>query len=505
MPDDPDAPEAAQSTGRGPDADEPLPDEPAAARLAKLRALEARGERAFSLGFDRTDTAAEIVERHGGLPPGTETGEKVRVAGRIMTVRRQGKVAFADLQDWTGRLQLFAQANLLGDRLDAFEELDIGDWVGAWGEVVTTRRGQLSVRIEGFELLTKSLRPWPEKWHGLKDVELRYRQRYVDLATNARAREIFAARSRIVAETRAWLTARRFVEVETPMLHPIPGGALAKPFVTHHEVLDTDLYLRIAPELYLKRLLVGGLERIFEINRVFRNEGVSVKYNPEFTMLELYQAFGDYIDMADLLEALIRHLAESVVGTTRVPWQGDEIDFGRPFRRARLVDLVREAGADVDADPHGECERLGVACDPSWSRGKALLEIYEKRVEHTLVQPTFVMDFPRDVSPLARAHRSEPGFTEHLELVVAGMELAPAYSELTDPMDQRARFEAQATLRQGGDEEAHAVDEDFLRALEYGMPPAGGLGLGVDRLAMLLTDSPSIREVIFFPALRPER
>jgi lysyl-tRNA synthetase, class II len=289
------------------------------------------------------------------------------------------------------------------------------------------------------------------------------------------------------------------------MLHPVAGGALAKPFVTHHEVLDMDLYLRIAPELYLKRLLVAGLERIFEINRVFRNEGVSVKYNPEFTMLELYQAFADYNDMADLIEALIRHVAMAVTGSVVVGWQGKELDFGRPFRRARLVDLVREAGADIDGDLASECERLGVPYDPSWPKGKAVLEIYEKRVEHSLVQPTFVMDFPREVSPLARRHRRDPGYTEHLELVVAGMEVAPAYSELTDPIDQRARFEAQAALRRGGDEEAHQVDEDFLRALEYGMPPAGGLGLGVDRLAMLLTDSPSIREVIFFPALRPER
>jgi lysyl-tRNA synthetase class 2 len=308
-----------------------------------------------------------------------------------------------------------------------------------------------------------------------------------------------------MAEMRSWLTARGFVEVETPMLHPIAGGALAKPFVTHHEVLDMDLFLRIAPELYLKRLLVGGLERIFEINRVFRNEGVSVKYNPEFTMLELYQAFADYNDMADLIEGIIRHVAVTVWGSPTVPWQGVELDFGSPFRRARLVDLVGEAGADVEGDLGAECARLGVPYDASWPKGKVLLEIYEKRVEHALIQPTFVMDFPREVSPLARRHRSEPGYTEHLELVVAGMEIAPAYSELTDPIDQRARFEAQAALRRSGDEEAHQVDEDFLRALEYGMPPAGGLGLGIDRLVMLLTDAPSIREVIFFPALRPER
>jgi lysyl-tRNA synthetase class 2 len=479
--------------------------EPSAARLAKLRALEARGGTGYRLSFDRTHTASDIAGKHQGLDPGVETGEQVRVTGRVMTVRRHGKVAFADLADQSGRIQLFAQADRLGDRLDDFAELDIGDWVGAWGEVVTTRRGELSVRIDGFELLTKSLRPWPEKWHGLTNVERRYRQRYLDLATNARAREIFAARSTMVAEMRSWLVARGFVEVETPMLHPIAGGALAKPFVTHHEVLDMDLFLRIAPELYLKRLLVGGLERVFEINRVFRNEGVSVKYNPEFTMLELYQAFADYHDMADLIEGLLRHVAIAVAGSLTIAWQGHELDFERPFRRARLVDLVHEAGADPDGDLRAECERLGIPYDPSWPKGKVLHEIYEKKVEHTLIQPTFVMDFPREVSPLARPHRDDPSYTEHLELVVAGMEIAPAYSELTDPIDQRARFEAQAALRQGGDEEAHNLDEDFLRALEYGMPPAGGLGLGVDRLAMLLTDSASIREVIFFPALRPER
>ena len=501
-PADPREPEAAEPPDT---ATEPASDEPTAARFAKLHALEARGRTGFGLRFDRTHTASDIAGKHEGIEPGTETGEQVRVAGRIMTVRRHGKVAFADLQDQTGRLQLFAQADRLGDRLDEFAELDIGDWVGAWGEVVSTRRGELSVRLDGFELLTKSLRPWPEKWHGLTNVERRYRQRYVDLATHPRAREIFAARSTLLAEMRSWLVARGFVEVETPMLHPIAGGALAKPFVTHHEVLGMDLFLRIAPELYLKRLLVGGLERIFEINRVFRNEGVSVKYNPEFTMLELYQAFADYHDMADLIEGLVRHVAAAVTGSAVVRWQEHELDFERPFRRARLVDLVREAGVDPDGDLRAECERLGIVYDPSWPKGKALQEIYEKKVEHTLIQPTFVMDFPREVSPLARPHRDDPSYTEHLELVVAGMEIAPAYSELTDPIDQRARFEAQLQLKQGGDEEAHDLDEDFLRALEYGMPPAGGLGLGVDRLAMLLTGSPSIREVIFFPALRPER
>jgi lysyl-tRNA synthetase class 2 len=307
----------------------------------------------------------------------------------------------------------------------------------------------------------------------------------------------------MVAEIRRWLSERGFVEVETPMLQPIPGGALAKPFVTHHDTLGMDLYLRVAPELYLKRLLVGGVERVFEINRNFRNEGVSTQHNPEFTMLEVYQAYGDYTDMAELLESLIRDVARSVTGGLVLPWQGTEIDLSA-FRRARLVDLVREAGADPEGDLQAECDRLGVPYDPAWPWGKLLAEIYEKKVERTLVQPTFVLDFPRDVSPLARTHRTDPRFTEHLELIIGGMEIAPAYSELNDPVEQLERFRAQAARAGAGDDEAHRVDEDFLAALEYGMPPTGGLGLGIDRLVMLLTDSPSIRDVILFPALRPE-
>ena len=454
--------------------------------------------------FDRTASLGDLVARYAALPEAHETGESHRVAGRIQTVRGHGKLAFADLVDWTGRIQLFAEAERLGDRFDDFRALGVGDWVGAWGEIVTTRRGELSLRVEGFELLSRSLRPWPDKRSGLRDVERRHRQRYLDLATSPRARDVLQSRSKTVAEIRRWLTERGFIEVETPMLQPIPGGALARPFVTHHETLGMDLYLRVAPELYLKRLLVGGLERVFEINRNFRNEGVSTQHNPEFTMLEAYQAFGDYFDMANLLEGLVRDVARSVTGTLRLPWRDGEVDFEAPFARVRLIDLVRQAGADPDGDLVAECERLGVPHDPAWPWGKLLVEIYEKKVEHTLVQPTFVMDFPQDVSPLARPHPSDPRFTEHLELVIAGMEIAPAYSELNDPAIQRARFEAQARGNLGPADEAHRLDEDFLLALEYGMPPAGGLGLGIDRLVMILTDSPSIRDVILFPALRPE-
>ena len=458
---------------------------------------------AAPIRFDRTATAGELVARHGALPPGAETGEVHRVAGRIQTLRDQGRVAFADLADWSGQIQLFAQPARLGERFGEFGKLSVGDWVGAWGPVITTRTGQLSVQVDGFELLAPTRRPWPDKRTGLRDIESRHRQRYLDLATNPRARWVAIARSRMVAEIRAWLTARGYIEVETPMLQPIAGGALAKPFVTRHDALGMELYLRIAPELYLKRLLVAGFEAIFEINRNFRNEGISTQHNPEFTMLEAYRAFGDYFDMADLLEALIRHVAGVVTGAEKVPWWEHGIDFGPPFARVRLVDLVSQAGVDVQGDLAAECDRLGVAHDPAWPWGKLLVELYEKLVEHTLIQPTFVMDFPREVSPLARPHRKDPRYTEHLELVIAGMEIAPAYSELNDPDIQRERFQAQASVKTGPAEEAHRLDEDYLTALSYGMPPAGGLGLGIDRLAMILTDSHSIRDVILFPALRP--
>ena len=453
--------------------------------------------------FDRTIGLGELITEHAGLAPGAETGVEHRVAGRVQTVRDMGRLAFADIADWTGAVQLFATKGRLGERFAEFQKLSVGDWVGAWGQVIATKTGELSIQVDGFEILAPSRRPWPDKRSGITRVEARHRRRYLDLATSDRAREIVAARSATVAGMRRALTEEGFVEVETPMLHPIPGGALAKPFVTHHEVLGTDLYLRIAPELYLKRLLVGGMEKVFEINRNFRNEGVSTQHNPEFTMLEAYQAFADYTDMAALLERLIDRLALAVAGRASVVF-GEDINLAAPYRRARLVDLVAEAGADPDGDLVMDCQRLGVPADPAWGWGKRLVEIYEKRVEHTLVQPTFVLDFPREVSPLARPHRDDPRFTEHLELVIAGMEIAPAYSELNDPDIQRAAFAAQAEGRAGPADEAHRLDEDYLAALEYGMPPAGGLGLGVDRLVMILTDSHSIRDVILFPALRPE-
>lgn len=471
------------------------------ARLAKLDSLRAAGDDPFKAGFDRSHLIAEVIELSKGLQAGSQSSLQVRLAGRLTGFRRQGKLVFADLSDETGKIQLLAQANRLADRFARLDDLDIGDWVGAWGPVMRTTRGELSLALQGFEILTKGLRPLPDRWYGLKDVEGRHRQRYLDLLANPQARRVLDSRSNAIAFIRSWLIKRGFMEVETPMLQPVHGGALARPFVTYHEALNMDLYLRVAPELYLKRLLVGGMERVFELNRNFRNEGVSARHNPEFTMLELYQAFADYHDMARLLEELVSATALHLTGTRTLPYQGHTIDVTPPFRRVRLVELAEEAGIDVKADLAGQCARLEVPHDPGWPWGKLLLELYEKRVEPSLMQPTFVMDYPREVSPLARSHRSDPRFTEHLDLVIAGMEVGVAYSELTDPMDQRRRFEAQAV--ESGDE-SHMMDEDFLKALEYGMPPAGGLGLGIDRLVMVLTDQSSIRGVIAFPALRPE-
>ncbi len=480
-------------------------------RLAKIQALRAAGVDPYPVRFDRTHTAREIHERFGDIAPEAETGESARVAGRLMLKRPMGKLAFATLRDATGDIQLFIETERLpAEARETFDGLDLGDWVGARGEIVKTKRGELSVRPDEVVLLSKAIRPLPEKWHGLKDVELRYRQRYLDLLVNDDAREIVRKRARTVAAIREFLIGRGFTEVETPMLQPTPGGALAKPFVTHMNALDLDLYLRIAPELYLKRLIIGGLERVFEINRNFRNEGVSVKYNPEFTMLEAYQAFTDYNDMMDLMEGFIGHAAREVLGTTDHTYQGTAMPLGAPFPRRRLIELASEAiGEALDLDMAPEKARKvagahGVPCDPTWGTGKIVVEIYEKHVEPILFEPTFVLDFPREASPLARPHREDPRFTEHFDLVMAGMEIGPAYSELTDPVDQRERFEAQARQRAAGDEEAMVLDEDFLRALEYGMPPTGGLGFGIDRFTMILADVPSIREVILFPLLRPE-
>ena len=461
--------------------------------------------------FEVTATTAELRAQHDGLEPGEETGVEVRVAGRVMLHRAQGKLAFATLRDGSGgEIQLFALAAVT-EHFDAFGAITLGDWVGATGEVVKTKRGELSVKVASWVLLAKARRSFGDKFHGISDVDTRYRQRYADLWANPEARQTFLQRSRIMSLTRRWLEDRDFLEVETPVFHPIPGGALAKPFTTHHNALDMELFLRIAPELYLKRLTVGGFERVFELARVFRNEGLSTRHNPEFTMLELYQAYGDYHDVMALTEELVAHLASELHGTTQITYGGRDLDLTPPWRRASLTDLVEEhAGVHVDVRmPVEDLRRIarehGVEVEDDDGPGKLILEIYEKTTEAALWGPVFVVDYPKEVSPLARDHRELPDMVERFEGIVAGRELCNAFSELVDPDEQRARFEAQARQKAAGDDEAMVVDEDYLRALEYGMPPTAGLGIGMDRLVMLLTDSQSIRDVILFPTLRPEQ
>ncbi|MBK9179299.1 MAG: lysine--tRNA ligase [Acidimicrobiales bacterium] len=482
-----------------------------ARRLAKVEALRSRGVDPYPVRFDRTDLLGALRDRFGGLPPGEETDVGVRVAGRLVLIRRQGRLTFATMRDGSGSIQLFVSRGVVGaDAHEAFDDLDLGDWVGVEGTVMTTRKGELSVKVERVELLAKALRPLPDKWHGLADVDTRFRQRYVDLIVNPEARRVLDIRHAAIAAIRAHLVGEGFIEVETPVLSLEAGGATARPFVTHHNALDLDLYLRIALELHLKRLVVGGMERVFEVSRVFRNEGIDTRHNPEFTMLEAYQALADYHDMMDLTEALVVAAARAALGTAVVTLDGRDVDLSPPWPRRRMLDLLREhAGVDVHpAMPLHEArvvaDSLGVAWEERWGSGKIVAELYDELVEPALLGPVFVYDYPREVSPLARAHRDDPSLVERFEAVVGGRELANAYSELNDPIDQRGRFEAEAALRAAGDLEAGTVDEDFLRALEFGMPPTGGLGVGIDRLVMVLAGVASIREVILFPTLRPE-
>ncbi|HEY6696850.1 MAG TPA: lysine--tRNA ligase [Acidimicrobiales bacterium] len=457
-----------------------------------------------------TDRAAELREAHADLTDGANSGVTATVAGRVMLLRDMGRLSFATLRDSSGSIQLMATAKGTDD-YERLTALNLGDWILATGEVVRSNKGELSVRVQRWQLLAEARRGFGDKWKGITDTDLRYRQRYADLWANEDSMRVFQARSRIMSETRRFLEDRGFVEVETPLLHPIPGGALARPFTTHHNALDLDLYLRIAPELYLKRLVVGGFERVFELGRVFRNEGLSPRHNPEFTMLELYQAYADYGDMMDLTEQLVAHLAQQVAGSTVITYGGREVDLTPPWPRESLTDLVeRHAGVRVDVRmPLDELRRIagdhGVDVDASWGPGKLVLEIYEKTTEAELWGPVFVLDYPKEVSPLARDHRELPGVVERFEPIVAGRELGNAFSELVDPDEQRRRFEEQARARAGGDDEAMAVDDDYLRALEYGLPPTGGLGIGMDRLVMLLTDTHTIRDVVLFPTLRPEQ
>jgi lysyl-tRNA synthetase, class II len=460
--------------------------------------------------FQPTATAASVREKHGDIAESAETGEVVTVAGRLMLRREQGKLAFGTLRDSSGEIQLFAGAAWTED-FPGFTSLSLGDWIGATGEVVKTRRGELSIKLHSWVLLAENRRGFGDKWRGITDVETRYRQRYADLWANPEVRRTFELRIKLVSLVRRFMEERGFVEVETPIFHPVLGGATAKPFVTHHNALDIDLYLRIAPELFLKRLVVGGFERVYEIGRVFRNEGLSTRHNPEFTMLEAYAAYGDYHDAMELIEQLAAHAASELCGTTVLTYAGRELDLTPPWRRATMVDLIEEhagvrVGLDLGIDKLRAIAREhGVEIDESWGPGKTIFEIYEKTVETRIWNPVFVMDYPQEVSPLARAHREVRGFVERFEPVVAGRELGNAFSELIDPDDQRARFEAQAAAKAAGDDEAMEVDDDYVRALEYGLPPTYGIGIGIDRLTMLLSGAEAIRDVIFFPTMRPEQ
>jgi len=452
----------------------------------------------------------DLITKHADLEAGEETSDVVTIAGRLMLRRVQGKLAFGTLDDGSGRIQLFAPSQSTPD-FDEFCDLNLGDWLGVTGVVMTTRRGELSVRVDSWIRLAEARRPFPDKWHGISDTDTRYRQRYVDLWVTPEAREAFQTRSRMISLTRSFLEERGAMEVETPIFHPIPGGANAKPFTTHHNALDLDLYLRIAPELYLKRLTVAGFEKVFEIGRVFRNEGVSTRHNPEFTMLELYEAYADYEDIMRLVEELVEHLAIELTGSTVLTVGDRELNVAKPWRRATMTELIEESiGMTLTLDtPIEELRAIAseheIPIKDAYGPGKLILEIYEKTTESSLWGPVYVTDYPIEVSPLSREHRSNPGMTERFEAILAGRELCNGFSELVDPEQQRIRFEEQAAQNAGGDDEAMLVDEDYLRALEYGLPPTGGVGIGMDRLAMLLTGQTSIRDVVFFPTLRPEQ
>ncbi len=483
-----------------------------AERRAKLARLRERGN-AFPNDFRRDATSEELHVGYDAHPPEWFEANPtvVTIAGRMMFKRVMGKASFAKLKDRTGLMQVFLQRDALGETYEEFKGWDVGDVVGAEGTLFKTRTGELSVRVERLRLLVKSLRPLPDKWHGLSDVEQRYRQRYVDLIVNDDAREVFVARNRIVQFLRSFLEALDFMEVETPMMQVIPGGAVARPFVTHHNALDVDMYLRIAPELYLKRLVVGGFERVYELNRNFRNEGLSTQHNPEFTMLELYQAYADYHDLMDMVERIFQGLADTIVGSRQVEYQGETFEFGTAFRRVTIEDLVVEHVQGFDRSRIRDfdylrevCGRLGIAVDAADGPGKLQVEIFDKTGEHQLRQPTFVYAYPAEVSPLARRNDDDPFITDRFEFFVGGRELANGFSELNDPDDQAARFREQVARKSSGDEEAMFYDADYVRALEYGLPPTAGLGIGVDRMVMLFTNQPSIRDVLLFPHMRPE-
>lgn len=478
-------------------------------RREKLSKLQAENANPFDItSYDRENTTEEIRSNYDDFE-----GKNVSVAGRLMSKRVMGKMSFADLADRSGKIQLCVKRDELGDEeYKIYKKYDIGDIVGVKGEVFTTQKGEISIRAKEITLLSKSLRPLPEKYHGLTNTDLRYRQRYVDLIMNPEVRRTFELRSRIISTIRNYLDERGYMEVETPILNTIPGGAAARPFITHHNTLDIDMYMRIAPELYLKRLIVGGFEKVYEMGRLFRNEGMDVKHNPEFTSIEIYEAYTDYVGMMNLTENLIRHVAETVLGTTKITYQGEEVDLGSPWERMTMLESIKKyTGADFAATKTAEeaealAKSIGIEFEedaPKLSRGEIISLAFEEKVEEQLVQPTFIYEYPVEISPLAKRYADNPDFTERFEIFITRREFGNAFSELNDPIDQKERFIKQVEKREQGDDEANMMDEDYVTALEYGLPPTGGLGIGIDRLVMLLTDSSSIRDVLLFPTMKP--
>lgn len=479
-------------------------------RREKMDAMVANGQDPFGSRFERTHLAAEIIEEFNELTEEELTeGKEVVIAGRVMTKRGKGKAGFAHLQDISGQIQIYVRQDAIGEEAyDLFKQADLGDIIGIKGNVFRTKVGELSVKAKEFTFLSKALRPLPDKFHGLKDVEERYRKRYVDLMTNDESKQTFITRSKIIREMRRYLDDHGYLEVETPLLHTIAGGAAARPFLTHHNALDMPLFMRIAIELHLKRLIVGGLEKVYEIGRVFRNEGTSTRHNPEFTMIELYEAYADYQDIMKLTENMVAHIAQQVLGTTTVQYGGHDIELKPEWTRLHMVDAIKEhTGVDfwkqmTKEEAQQLAKEHNIQIKDTMEFGHVVNEFFEQVVEEKLIQPTFIFGHPVEISPLAKKNEKDPRFTDRFELFIVGREYANAFSELNDPVDQRERFEAQMKEREQGNDEAHEMDEDFLEALEYGMPPTGGLGIGIDRLVMLLTNSPSIRDVLLFPTMR---
>lgn len=480
-------------------------------RREKLRLLHEQGIDPFGSRYERSHLAEEIHTAFGKKSKEELAADphRVKIAGRLMSKRGHGKAGFAHIEDISDRIQIYVRQDTVGVEAHAmFKALDLGDWIGAEGTVFKTNRGETTVHVEKLTLLTKSLRPLPEKFHGLQDIEQRYRKRYLDLIMNPQVRETFVTRSRVIQAIRRYLDERGFLEVETPTLHTIAGGAAARPFHTHHNALDMPLFMRIAIELHLKRLIVGGMEKVYEIGRVYRNEGLSTRHNPEFTMLELYEAYADFHDIMDLTEQIVVHTADDVLGARELNYQGEIVDLSPPWQRRSMIDLIKtHVGVDfrrpmTDEESHALAKEYGIEVKPEMTYGHIVNEFFEQRVEGELMQPTFVYDYPVEISPLAKKNPDDPRFTDRFELFIVGREHANAFTELNDPIDQRERFEAQLKEREAGNEEAHMMDEDFIEALEYGMPPTGGLGIGIDRLVMLFTDSPSIRDVLLFPLMR---